>query len=95
MIIKSMSITINIPWAQSFKDKRMEIRSILARISGSFNVSAAEAGRRDAINTAVIAFVCVAADEARADDILEHIHCFVENRTPVEIASTEYGSYNL
>lgn len=93
MIVKSMRMTMQIPWAQSLKDKRMVVKSILTKVIEKFNVSAAEVEYQDLPKTAVLAVVCVAANQGQADSILEHVLCFVENRSEGEITSIEYDNH--
>lgn len=90
MIVKSMVITMRIPWAKSLKDKRMVVKSVLTRSRERFNVSSAEVSSHDDHNTAVLAFVCVAWDTASADSLLEHTLCYIENHFEVEIINIEY-----
>lgn len=93
MIVKSMCMTMQIPWARSLKDKRMAVKSILTRVIEKFNVSAAEVEHQDLPKTTMLAVVCVAAGQGQADSILEHVLCFVENRFEGEITSVEYENH--
>ncbi|MDL2234510.1 DUF503 domain-containing protein [Ruminococcaceae bacterium OttesenSCG-928-L11] len=90
MIIKSMRLTMHIPWAKSLKDKRMVVKSAIAKVCDKFNVSIAEVEHQDVIQTAVLAVVCVTGDTAQADSTLEHVLCFIENRSEAQITSVEY-----
>ncbi|MDR2933212.1 MAG: DUF503 domain-containing protein [Oscillospiraceae bacterium] len=93
MIIKSMKISMHIPWAQSLKDKRMVVKSLTAKTKERFNISVAEVEHQDVLKTAVIAFVCVAGDTAQADSILDHVFCYIENHSEADIAHVEYDAH--
>ncbi len=47
MIVGVARITLTFPAAQSLKDKRSVIKSLLARLQNRFNVSAAEVAAQD------------------------------------------------
>jgi len=57
--------------AQSLKDKRQVIRSILDRIRASFNVSAAEVADLDKWQRAVLGFAAVSNDQAHLSGLLQ------------------------
>lgn len=79
MTVKTLKITISIPWAQSLKDKRMVIKSIVTKIRNKFNVSIAEVEENDIHKTGVIGIACVTNNTSQADSICEHVICFLEN----------------
>lgn len=73
MIIGVCTLELEIPASQSLKDKRHVVRSMVARIRQSFNVSVAEVGNLDAWQTATIGIVCVSSDEKYAHGLLEKV----------------------
>jgi uncharacterized protein YlxP (DUF503 family) len=70
----------------SLKEKRSELKSLLARIRNKFNVSAAETDEQDTHQTLVIAVAAIAANHQQADSIMENIQRFVEESTDAEIS---------
>lgn len=89
MTIAALAIRLHAPRAHSLKEKRMELRSLLARVRGKFNVSAAEIGEQDTHQILAVGFAAVAADRAQADSILDHVIAFVEANTEAELLSVE------
>lgn len=47
MIVGRLELTINIPGAQSLKDKRRVVKSVVSRIRNRYNVAVAEIGDND------------------------------------------------
>jgi uncharacterized protein len=58
-------IELIIPYAQSLKDKRREVRGIKDRISSKFNASVAEVGYQDKWQRTVLAVCLVGNDKSR------------------------------
>ncbi|WP_243372941.1 DUF503 domain-containing protein [Geotalea sp. SG265] len=76
--------------AQSLKEKRGVVKSVLARSRNRFNVAAAEVEHHDRKDTAVLAFVTVAASGIQARSLLQHLETWlVEERPDLEIAAVE------
>ncbi len=78
MIIGICTIELDIPMAASLKDKRQVIKSMLARMRKQFNIAAAEVGRQDARQTAVIGVVTVSSDKDYAHGLLTRVARWVE-----------------
>lgn len=79
MVIGLLQATLSIPDAHSLKDKRMVLRSLKDRTMNKWNVSVAEVDRQDVWQSAVLAFVTVAAHkdvvEKRLSEIASHLRC--------------------
>ena len=77
MVIGILQATLSIPDARSLKDKRMVLRSLKDRALNKMNVSVAEVDRQDLWQSAVLAFVTVAAEkdvvEKRLAEISTHL----------------------
>ena len=73
MSIGSLTVRIEIPGAQSLKDKRQVVRSLLEIVRRKFNVSAAEVDQLDAWQRATLAFVIVSNDGAFNDQVLAKV----------------------
>lgn len=89
MVIAVLKVTLHAPWVHSLKEKRSELKSLLARIRNTFNVSAAETDAQDVHQTMVISVAAIAADHKLADSILESIQRFIEQNTDAEVVGVE------
>jgi uncharacterized protein YlxP (DUF503 family) len=64
--------------ANSLKDKRRILKSMLEKIRSRFNVSIAEVGQQDLWQRSTVAFVCVSNERAHADQMLSAVVRFME-----------------
>ena len=88
MIVGILTIVLSIPGSGSLKDKRRVVRSILDRVRGKFNVSAAEIDRLDSHTTAFLAFACVSNDKALVNRMLDKILGQVESNPLCEVTDS-------
>ena len=72
------TIELEVTDALTLKDKRQVIRSLLARIRGGFNVSAAEVGHLSAHTLATLGITAVANDKAYVHGLLEKVVDLIE-----------------
>lgn len=84
MLVAYVEVTLYAPWVHSLKEKRMEVKSLLARARSKFNVSAAEADAQDVHQTIVLSFAALAANAAQADGIMDRVLKFLEANTQAE-----------
>jgi uncharacterized protein YlxP (DUF503 family) len=70
MVVGLCIIQLEIPMAQSLKEKRQVLRSLIRRIQNDFNVSIAEVDQQDAWQQAVLGVACVSGDAAYAHGLL-------------------------
>lgn len=89
MIIAAMTIRLHSPWVHSLKEKRMEVKRLLARVRNQFNVSAAEVGDQDIHQSIIIGIAVIAANSAQADSILDSVINFVEANSEAQIVSID------
>ena len=89
MIIAAMTIRLHSPWVHSLKEKRMEVKRLLARVRNQFNVSAAEVGDQDIHQSIIIGIAAIAANSAQADSILDSVINFVEANSEAQIVSID------
>ena len=73
------------PWVHSLKEKRMVVKSLLAKIRNKFQVSAAEVEDQDIHQSIVIGVAAIVPHKAQADSMMEEIADFVEQSTEAEI----------
>ena len=69
----------------SLKEKRMIVRSIVAKLQNRFHVSAAEVDEQDIHQIAVIGVAAIVPHNAMADSLMDEISQFVEENTEAEI----------
>lgn len=89
MILATLQVKIHFPWVHSLKEKRMEVKSICAKVRNKFNISAAEVDEQDIHQIAVLGFASIAGDRAQADSIMDNILNFIELNTQGEIIAVE------
>ena len=89
MKIAVLKIRLYATWVHSLKEKRMVVKSILAKIRNKYQVSAAEVEDQDVHQTIVIGVAAIVAHNAQADSIMEDILDFVERNTEAEIVGQE------
>ena len=85
MIIAAMTFRLHAPWVHSLKEKRMIVKSLVARLQNRFHVSAAETGEQDTHQIIEIGIATIVPHNALADSVMEEISRFVEENTEAEI----------
>ena len=85
MIIAVMSFRLYAPWVHSLKEKRMIVRSMIAKLHNRFHVSAAEIEEQDTHQIIVIGVAAIVPHQAMADSLMDEISRFVEENTEAEI----------
>lgn len=85
MKIAVLRIRLYAPWVHSLKEKRMVVKSLLAKIRNKFQVSAAEVEDPDVHQSIVIGVAAIVPHKAQADSMMEEIVGFVEQNTEAEI----------
>ena len=89
MRIAVMTFRLYAPWVHSLKEKRMIVKSIIAKLQNKFHVSAAEIDEQDVHQIIVIGVAAVVPHNAMADSLMEKISLFVEENTEAEIIDEE------
>lgn len=85
MIVGSCTLELMIYEANSLKEKRHVIKSILGRIKSRFNVSIAEVDLNDVWRSAIIGMSCVSNDSKHAKQMISSVMNFIERDSRVEI----------
>ena len=85
MNIAVMTFRLHAPWVHSLKEKRMIVRSIVAKLQNRFHVSAAEVDEQDVHQIAVIGVAAIVPHNAMADSLMDEISLFVEENCEAEI----------
>lgn len=78
MVTVSVLLTIAIPAAQSLKDKRQVVHSLVERLRVRRQVSAAEVGLQDQVRRAHVGFAVVSGEFAEAQRLTDSIRRFVD-----------------
>ena len=79
MAIGLLTLEMYLPVAESLKDKRGVLQSMIAKLRREFNVSVCEADARDEWTRAVIEVVCVSHDAKLAHRHLQAVANRVEH----------------
>ena len=89
MRIAAMTFRLHAPWVHSLKEKRMIVKSIIARLVNRFHVSAAEIDEQDTHTILVIGVAFIVPHNAMADHLMEEISRFVEENCEAELLDEE------
>ena len=85
MNIATITFRLHAPWVHSLKEKRMIVKSIIAKLRNKFHVSAAEIDEQDTHQIIVIGVAFIVPYNALADSIMDEISVFVDENTEAEI----------
>ena len=85
MKIAAMTFKLYAPWVHSLKEKRMIVKSLVAKLQNKFHVSAAEIDEQDTHKIIVIGVAAIVPHNAYADSLMEEISLFVEENCEAEI----------
>ena len=84
MHVGLLEVSIFIPYAESLKDKRSIVKSLLGKVQAQFKISAAEVGDNELWQRARLGFAIVGNDarfiESRLDKLLNYIEEHVEGQ---------------
>lgn len=81
-IIGLCTVKLYLPGIHSLKEKRGILKSMLARMHNTFNVSAAEVDYQDVWQTAGIAFVLVGTSPTHVNQVIHNILEWIETHFP-------------
>lgn len=85
MKVLTIEVKLYVPWIQSLKEKRMVIKSLVAKIINRFHVSVAEIDAQDVHKTIVIGIAMIVDSQKKADQMEECIVNFIEDSTEAQI----------
>lgn len=85
MTIAVITFRLRAPWVHSLKEKRMIVKSLIAKLQDRFHVSAAEVDEQDTHQVIVIGVAAIAPHNAMADSLMEEISLFVEENCEADI----------
>ena len=87
--IAVMTFKLHAPWVHSLKEKRMIVKSLIAKLQNKFHVSVAEVDELDTHQIIVIGVAAIVPHNAMADSLMDDISLFVEENTEAEIIDEE------
>jgi uncharacterized protein YlxP (DUF503 family) len=82
MVIGACTIELELPAANSLKDKRSILKSLIARLHKEFNVSAAEVDLHDAWRAATLGVTTVSTSAIHANNLLNNLVSWIEQNRP-------------
>ena len=84
-----MTFRLRAGWVHSLKEKRMIVKSLIAKLQNKYHVSAAEVEEQDRHQIIVIGVAAIVPHNAMADSLMDDISLFVEESTEAEIIDEE------
>lgn len=85
MNIAVITFRLRAPWVHSLKEKRMIVKSLVAKLQNKFHVSAAEIDEQNVHQIIVIGIAAIVPHNAMADSLMDEISEFMELNTEAEI----------
>lgn len=89
MVIGTGQIQLRLAESHSLKDKRRQLKSLLARIQNEFNISAAEVGSNDLLQRADIGFAMVGNDSRYINSKMDKLLNLVEAWHAAEVIGSQ------
>ena len=89
MHIGVLTLSVSIGYADSLKDKRQAIKSLVARVRNKFNVSIAEVDELDAWRRATLGVTVVSNSAVFATQVLQKVIDYIDNDANVVL--DDYG----
>ena len=80
-----MTFRLHAPWVHSLKEKRMIVKSLIAKLQNRFHVSVAEIDEQDTHQIIVIGVAAIVPHNAMAESLMDEISVFVEENCEAEI----------
>ena len=85
MQIAAMTFRLHAPWVHSLKEKRMVVKSLVAKIQNRFHASVAEIDEQDTHQIIVIGVAVIVPNNALADHLMDEMSGFIEANTDAEM----------
>lgn len=89
MVVGVLTVQLSLPAANSLKDKRRLLTSLLDRLHNQFNVAAAEVDHQDSWRRADVAVACVSSEGRHANQILSKVMSEVERQNDMVVMGFE------
>ncbi|MGI6491280.1 MAG: DUF503 domain-containing protein [Peptococcaceae bacterium] len=85
MVVGILTVELYIGEANSLKEKRRVLKSLIDRIKVRFNVSIAEVGEMDAWQRSVVGISFVSNEQAHVSRVLAAVVSFIEQQGAVQL----------
>ena len=85
MRIATITFRLRAPWVHSLKEKRMIVKSLIAKLQNRYHVSAAEIDEQDTHQIIVIGVAVIVPNNSLADSLMDEISQFVETATDAQV----------
>jgi len=85
MQIAAMTFRLHAPWVHSLKEKRMVVKSLVAKTQNRFHASVAEIAEQDTHQIIVIGVAVIVPHNALADHLMDEMSGFIEANTDAEM----------
>jgi uncharacterized protein YlxP (DUF503 family) len=89
MNVGLLQVVLQIPDAQSLKDKRRIVRGILDRVRAKFEVAAAEVEDQDAWQSTVLGFATVSNDARIAAGVMDKVLAWLRETPAARVVEHE------
>ncbi|OFI06982.1 hypothetical protein CLOACE_05680 [Clostridium acetireducens DSM 10703] len=89
MVIGSGKIYLMANWVHSLKEKRMIVKSIIAKVHNKFNVSISEIENQDYHQTITLGIACISNDKRHVDRVMQNVIDYIEKITDAVIQDIE------
>lgn len=89
MIIGVLQVELDIPGAESLKDKRSVVKSVKDKLHREHLVSVAEVAQQDNITTAILGFALVGSDGRKIGQTLDRICEKLRSLHDADVAATK------
>jgi uncharacterized protein YlxP (DUF503 family) len=89
LYVLALAVDVRIPEAQSLKDKRSTIRTILDGARRRFGASTAETGDHDVHQRSELGFAVAAASAGHAVELIDKVERFVWSFPEIEVVASE------
>jgi uncharacterized protein YlxP (DUF503 family) len=93
MHVGTLVVELDIPGADSLKDKRQVVKSLLDTIRRKFNVSAAEVDQNDVWKRATLGFAAVTNNYALVGEVLDKVVREIDGEFRCELIHREQEIY--
>jgi hypothetical protein len=89
MFVLALRVELHLPHAQTLKDRRQVVKSILDKARQRFGVSAAEIGFQESAQRAALGFAVVASSAKQAEEIIAEVDRLVWSYPEAEVSIVE------
>ncbi len=86
-----MTFRLRAEWVHSLKEKRMIVKSLIARLQNKYHVSTAEVDEQDTHQIIVVGVAAIVPHNAFAHSLMDDISLFVEEKRNARVSRARDG----